>query len=197
MGRKTRLTGALIAEICRHIEEGNFPEVACRLAGVPERTFYDWMKKGGTDDGSSVYHALRFAVGEAKARWEGRLAADVAASDSVRAKMWVLERIAPERWGRKRVVEVGDHDYYREWREARAELDVLHTLRVDLLDTIRDTYPDEWQRIILVASARTQQRYETEEHDVSDVSAEQTLSRAQHDDERAVHDAKTGRLKAG
>ncbi len=56
MGRKTRLTGALIAEICRHIEEGNFPEVACRLAGVPERTFYDWMKKGGTDDGARALH---------------------------------------------------------------------------------------------------------------------------------------------
>ena len=43
---KTKLTPELQDEICKHIRDGNYAEVACALVGVGESTFYDWMRRG-------------------------------------------------------------------------------------------------------------------------------------------------------
>ena len=69
MTRTTILTEQKITEIAEHIKAGNFPIVACKLAGVRGRTYYHWRKLGkvpGNGIYSEFYEALRRRMLNAK-----------------------------------------------------------------------------------------------------------------------------------
>ena len=46
MARPTKLTPELQAEMVLIIRAGNYQVVACRHVGIPEKTFYEWMRRG-------------------------------------------------------------------------------------------------------------------------------------------------------
>ena len=101
MARNTTLTHSKIREITEHIKTGNFTVVACRLAGVSERTYYHWLeRRKEPEDG--IYSELYNAIKKAEAEREAALVHKLAKSNDLKATMWMLERIAPERWGRHR-----------------------------------------------------------------------------------------------
>jgi len=76
--------------------------VAAEVAGVSERTIYDWLARGTRPGRSEApYRALRAAVEQARAEAEATLAARMsraAARGSWRAAAWLLERHYPDRW---------------------------------------------------------------------------------------------------
>jgi hypothetical protein len=101
MYKKITLTHNKIIEITDHIKACNFAVTACRLARVPERTYYYWLERGKQQE-DSIYAEFYEAVEQAEAEREARLVERLANSNDLKATMWMLERIAPERWGARR-----------------------------------------------------------------------------------------------
>lgn len=102
MGRKTKLNQAVIREICTAISANNRPVVAAASAGIPERTFYEWKKRGEEDD-IGIYRDLVDEMGKAKAGAEIRnMATIVLASPKYwQAAAWILERTMPNEYGQR------------------------------------------------------------------------------------------------
>jgi len=53
-GRPTSLTPALAIRISERLVACNYPSVAARAVGVPERTFDRWIAKGRADDEAGI-----------------------------------------------------------------------------------------------------------------------------------------------
>lgn len=130
MGRKTKLTPELQAEISELLAAGAFIEDACDAVGIGTSTFYDWMRRGERDwkidaEFSEFSDTVKKARARAAVDSVGRIRK--AGEDGTwQADAWYLERSYPERWGRRRV-------------EVSAEID--GTLSVDLATT------PEWKRL--------------------------------------------------
>lgn len=118
-GRPTILTEEIIEEIARHVEAGNYVEVALSLAGVNNPTFYQWMRKArqaeaeARDGGEltysqKMYLKLRARMNEAEAIAENTRLADItaAADHDPKWAAWFLERRFPGRWGKSQRLEI-------------------------------------------------------------------------------------------
>jgi len=91
-----------VAKLLQALRGGNFREVACEWAGIPERTFRAWMQEGEAGAPQSSVDFCR-QVMEAEKAAEIRNVAFVmkAAEEDPKHAEWWLERKHPERWGRK------------------------------------------------------------------------------------------------
>lgn len=100
MGRKTRLNRKVISDICTAISANNRPVVAAAKAGIPERTYYDW-KKRGIDEPDGIYGELveRMQVAEAEAEVRACAIIAAAAPRYWQAAAWWLERTRPNEYG--------------------------------------------------------------------------------------------------
>jgi len=104
MGRPTKLTPELQAELIRAIGSGAFIEAACDYVGIDPGTYHRWMTKGAEEDAPEVYREFREAVKKARAAvallMAGRILA--AADDGTwQAGAWWLERSHPDQYGRR------------------------------------------------------------------------------------------------
>jgi hypothetical protein len=100
---ETELTTELADQIVAMLRAGNYVQVAVRAVGLSRSTFNSWMARGRTsDEKDGAYRELRRRVHQAQAEGEARNVAQIAkaAADSWQAAAWMLERMAPERWGR-------------------------------------------------------------------------------------------------
>ena len=72
MSEPRRLTPDLQQRIIYHVAEGNYPEVAPQLAGVPRRTFSRWLYDGrqDLDQGVEDSSVARLALDVEEARAE-------------------------------------------------------------------------------------------------------------------------------
>jgi len=107
MARKTLCTPERTKRISDFIRAGNYAEVACRVGGISEATYYNWLKRG--DSGESPYTEFLEAIKEAEAEAEARniaLIQRAAQNGTWQAAAWYLERKHGKRWGRKSEVEV-------------------------------------------------------------------------------------------
>lgn len=106
MGRPSKLTPELHAEIVNLIRLGNFREAAAAAAGIGTTTFHRWMAKG-REARSGIYREFWAAVNTAEAQAEataiGRIRQAAQDPKHWTAAAWYLERKFPERWGRKRL----------------------------------------------------------------------------------------------
>ncbi|MGH7470352.1 MAG: hypothetical protein ACRENP_20610 [Longimicrobiales bacterium] len=71
MGRKTKLTPTVHERIVKAIRGGNYYVTAAAYAGVAERTFYDWMRRGEKSTKGiyfDFYQAVQLADAEATVR---------------------------------------------------------------------------------------------------------------------------------
>jgi hypothetical protein len=106
--RAQELTDELVADLCRHVAEGNYNIIACHLCGINERTFYDWLKRGAADDDADLetpYSRLAQSLKAAKAVAQSRMVKviqtkAVVSGDAIAATIF-LERTDPEHWGRR------------------------------------------------------------------------------------------------
>lgn len=106
VGRKTLLTPATADHLVAMIRAGTYLPVALRAAGVARRTYVEWMTRSRSGKPSdALYRDLRERVEQAKAEAEVRLVAEItrASRDSWQAAAWLLERLAPTRYGKPSV----------------------------------------------------------------------------------------------
>jgi transposase len=110
MPPEPKLTPEVIERVALVVRAGGTFEVAAAVAGVSERTLYDWMHRGdparaaGRD---ALHRQLRAAVEAARAERETILVAQMtraASRGSWRAAAWLLERQFPSRWGPERML---------------------------------------------------------------------------------------------
>ena len=104
MARPTKLTPEVQEQITRLIRVGNTVEVSAEAAGIARNTFNHWMQRG-TEEGvkNKPHRDFREAVERARAEAEANLVARIAKAaqnGSWSAAGWLLERRAPERWGK-------------------------------------------------------------------------------------------------
>jgi len=102
MARPTKLTPELTRQITSYIQKGNTPTISATLAGISHSTYFDWMRKGSNGEPgflefsesikrataqSVVLRILEITTAEKKGSW--------------RAAAWMLERLAPESFGKQ------------------------------------------------------------------------------------------------
>lgn len=104
MGRPTKLTPELQADLVRALASGAYIEAACQYVGIPPQTYYRWMANGAEDDAPDNYREFREAVEKARSAVTLRMAGRVlaAADDGTwQAGAWWLERSHPDQYGRR------------------------------------------------------------------------------------------------
>ncbi len=117
-GRKTLLTAELQHNIVEALREGHYMDDAAHLAGITDRTAYNWIARGRTADelqeqgiepAAEELKYLRFfhAVKEARAdavRANLRVIRTAAQDGQWQAAAWYLERTNPQKWGKRDTV---------------------------------------------------------------------------------------------
>jgi len=103
MGRHSKLTPELQAEICKYISEGNTYDRACRLAGISDSIFYKW-KARGEKEGAGIY--LQFLQAQKRSLEQFKqtnidIIQAAAKEGTWQAAAWLLERKHPEEFGRR------------------------------------------------------------------------------------------------
>ena len=111
VGRPTSLTKEVSDTIVQYITAGCYIETAVACAGIAKITFYKWMQAGESGK-SKELQEFSSAVKKAYAMAEARrvMLIGKAAADNWTAAAWTLERMYPERYGRRDRVEVGGGD---------------------------------------------------------------------------------------
>ena len=110
MARPAKLTLELTKEITSYIHDGNSPTRSATLVGISPSTYFHWMSKGSKKEPGF----LEFSESIERAKAQSivnRVAcvSRVADSGNWRAAAWMLERMAPESFGKNstRAPEVG------------------------------------------------------------------------------------------
>jgi transposase len=121
--RPTKLTPDVRTRLVQVLQIGTFRENAARYVGIGVSTFYRWMEAGEADvehDRQTPFRELWEAVTRAEAHAEvvavGKIG--LAARSDWRAAAFLLERRWPERWGRRRRVELTHVGYEEGERRA-------------------------------------------------------------------------------
>jgi len=85
------------------LHDGNYRDIACRLAGISKQTFYNQLKRAETGDEAAM--AFVDAVEKAEALAESQTVHNVRKASELpqfwAAGMTWLERKSPDRWGRR------------------------------------------------------------------------------------------------
>lgn len=108
-GRPTRLTRALIDAICDLVREtGVRPYVAAGSLGINSQVYYRWEREGRQENAKQLNRELAIGVEEAFTAWQVAAVRQVTthAKTDARAAQFLLERRAPDDWGRSTRVAV-------------------------------------------------------------------------------------------
>jgi hypothetical protein len=101
MARPTKLTPELTREITSYIQDGNTPTISATLVGISPSTYFDWMSKGSNQQPGFMEfsESIKRACARSIANRVAHISR-VADSGNWRAAAWMLERMAPESFGK-------------------------------------------------------------------------------------------------
>jgi alpha-galactosidase/6-phospho-beta-glucosidase family protein len=101
MGRKSKLTPEVQAEIVRALQVGATREHAWQYAGISHECFYNWLRQGeaGKQPYSDFYEAIKKAEARAVVGWLAQIE-EAARTGSWQAAAWKLERRYFRMYGR-------------------------------------------------------------------------------------------------
>ena len=101
MARPTKLTPELTRDITLYISEGNPPTIAATLVGISHSTYFNWMSKGSqkTPRFMEFSELIKRATAQSIVNRVAHIA-KAADGGNWRAAAWLLERMAPESFGK-------------------------------------------------------------------------------------------------
>jgi hypothetical protein len=101
-GRRTKLTPEVHKQIVAALRLGATQKIACTAAGIGERTFYEWLERGGIGEEpwAQFSHDVESALGLAAIGWLETIEASALAGNWT-AAAWKLERRFPEEFGQR------------------------------------------------------------------------------------------------
>lgn len=111
MGRPTKLTPELAAQITKYVRAGAYIETAAAACGLSKDTFYEWLKRGNKEK-TGPFAEFTDAINKAMAASEiGDLVRiGVASKKSWQAAAWRLERRFPQKYALGRRLPGDDED---------------------------------------------------------------------------------------
>jgi transposase len=106
-GRPPAITAEKVDKILQAVRIGVSLEAAAGNAGVPKRTFFDWLARGREPNAKKIYRDLADQIEEALASFETTALARItkAGEEHWQADAWRLERKFPDRYARRTKVE--------------------------------------------------------------------------------------------
>jgi hypothetical protein len=107
MGRPTKLTPELQAELCRMLEDGCGRDDAAEAANIHRSTFYQWMADGEANP-DSIFSDFSDAIKRAEsicATRNARIIRVAAEEGNWQAAAWWLERKRKKEFGRNETIE--------------------------------------------------------------------------------------------
>jgi len=107
MGRPSKLTPELTANIIGKILNGWFPTVAARACGINKSTYSRWMEKGRRKNGPKELRDFCAQVDAACAEARGKLEARIYHEEGKTALAWLKSGPGREDWGDKSEVNIG------------------------------------------------------------------------------------------
>jgi len=125
-----KLNQGMIDALSTAIANGNYATTACQLAGISDKTLWEWMnyavddENNGYTEADSLYVKLSNALKKAESQAEADLVRVVREAGTVKREwlpaMTFLERRHPDRWGR------------RERRDVNIETKTINITRVEV-----------------------------------------------------------------
>lgn len=113
-GRPTSLTPDKEARILKAIATGMTYRLAAQYAGIDASTFYEWMRRGATEEEPFFQFSLKVRQAEADGALLNMKCIESAAINGTwQAAAWVLERRHPHEYGRT----VQEHVQKVDWGE--------------------------------------------------------------------------------
>jgi transposase len=112
--------------ILNSLKSGNYATTAAASAGIAQKTYYEWLKRGraeGAEEDDPEYFEFVQAVEKAEAYAEAQAVAAIKRSDDWRAHMEYLARRFPDRWGKQEKLELSGG------RQPVTQLTVVRTIR--------------------------------------------------------------------
>jgi hypothetical protein len=98
-GRRTKLTVEKVDSVCDFIRAGNYQKVAAALAGIKERTFYNWLERArDAKRPTAIQRHLLQSLALAEAQFEGLHVQRIFNSRDPRVSLEMLARRFPDRW---------------------------------------------------------------------------------------------------
>lgn len=102
-GRRAELSDAKLKIICDALRLGMGKRESAELAGISERQFYTWIRKGEREE-KPIYCKFNQNVKKALAEFENEALKGINYAGKElkqwQALSWLLERKFPKRWGR-------------------------------------------------------------------------------------------------
>ena len=110
MPRKSKLTRKLIDKLACHVVNGHTIKTSAALCGLSERSIYNWLELASNDaSGRSLYAIFAARMEQAKSEFIdvhlGRVTN--ASKADPKFSQWLLERKAPQDFGRMKVEHAG------------------------------------------------------------------------------------------
>lgn len=113
MGRPSKLTNEVTNQLVALLQQGHTVEIACTAVGIDDKTFHRWMNKGQKQR-EGPYRDFFEAIKPARAHAEVQLmdtlqktALDPTHKSGWKAAAWLLERLFPDRYGRRTAHTIG------------------------------------------------------------------------------------------
>ena len=108
IGRPSAMTEQVVADIVNALAAGATVRAAAGAAGISERTYHSWRERGEQEGADEAF--LQFLQRTTRAREQGKVALVASIRRSAnegdwRAAAWLLERLEPEAWAAKHVLE--------------------------------------------------------------------------------------------
>lgn len=106
MPRKFTLTDTVIEDICKAIGNGLTNKDACALCGIPEDTFYSWLRDAekGTRNKDHLKQKIKLAqsVKKAESAFKAYHLKNIikSSNDDWKASAWMLERKFPKEYAK-------------------------------------------------------------------------------------------------
>lgn len=139
MPRATKLTKEIAAAICAGVRNGDYQDVAAKAQGIGRRTLFDWKERAKSGEQPFADFVEQLEIAQACAEQRDLALIGRAAETQWQAAAWRLERMHPERYGKRDKVTVA--------LEVQQELETA-------LDKLQATLsPDEYARVLAILAA--------------------------------------------
>lgn len=138
-----KLTPEIEEKLLNHIRMGMPIVQSCSLAGIAEKTYYNWIDYSKDDSRKDQELFVQFLqkLKKAEAEAQANLVKHIKEDTTWQSKAWILERRWASTWGRQeRVTLAGDANNPIEYKQKLSD-DAIKSIEQTILDEVRKNEP--------------------------------------------------------
>lgn len=131
VGRPSKLVPSVTKKLLEAIRQGLPIVTACTLAGIAEKTYYNWLEEAQKPEADEEFLQFLQSLKKAEAEAEYLLVKEIKLADEWQAKAWILERRFGDRWKKVERNEITGKD------GKPVETSNVHTTVTDVVKAVR------------------------------------------------------------